>query len=180
MAMLAYLGPRRSAAAALRWEDVDFENDTVLSLREKGRKVIVKPLPDELREILYTLAVSGLVPAGPRDYVIPNCRPAKRAERSHKIVYDTVKRIAKRAGVNAHPHALRAAFAVHYLDSHPGDLDALQNLMGHTRAETTQVYLRRQDKFKAMERVRDLSWAVSALPSQRLMPPAGFEPALPP
>ena len=39
------------------------------------------------------------------------------------------------------------------------------------------VYLRRKDKAKAMEEVRDLSWA--ALRPFAGMPPAGFEPALP-
>jgi hypothetical protein len=35
---------------------------------------------------------------------------------------------------------------------------ALKELMGHNRIETTLVYLRRKDKAKAMESVRDLSW----------------------
>jgi integrase len=186
VALLGYLGPRRSAAAVLRWGDLDFAEGTV-RFHEKGAKVIVKPIPDELREMLYQVALSGLVPAAPEDYVIPNRASgpresglvrfvAKRGRRSNKIVYDRVKRVAARAGVNVHPHALRAAFAVHYLESHEGDLDALQKLMGHTRVETTQVYLRRQDRFRAMERVRDLSWG-AVLPSSRGVPPAGFEPA---
>lgn len=186
VAFIGYLGPRRSAAAKVRWGDLDFTKGTV-RFHEKGGKSIVKPLPDELREILYSVALSGVVPAAPEDYVIPNRASgpreggivrfvAKRGRRSNKIVYDRVKRVAARAGVDAHPHALRAAFAVHYLESHEGDLDALQKLMGHTRVETTQVYLRRQDRFKAMERVRDLSWG-AALPPSSGMPPAGFEPA---
>ena len=187
VALLGYLGPRRSAAAGLRWGDLDFTKGTVRFL-EKGGKVIVKPIPDELRELLYSIALSGAVPAAPEDYVIPNRASgpresgivrfvAKKSRRSNKIVYDRVKRVAARAGVNAHPHAIRAAFAVHYLESHEGDLDALQKLMGHTRPETTQVYLRRQDRFKAMERVRDLSWG-SALPPLKGGPAHGMEPAL--
>ena len=38
------------------------------------------------------------------------------------------------------------------------DLPALKELMGHARMETTLVYLRRKDKSRAMEVVRDLSW----------------------
>ena len=71
---------------------------------------------------------------------------------------ETVRRVADRAGVQSHVHAIRAAFAVHYLESHPGDLEALQALMGHTRSDTTQVYLRKLNRTKAMERVRDLDW----------------------
>ncbi len=53
-------------------------------------------------------------------------------------------------------HAIRAAFAVHYLETHPGDLEALQALTGHTPSDTTQVHLRKPNRTKAMERVRDL------------------------
>jgi integrase len=140
--------------------------------------VIVKPLPNELREILYRIAESGLVPASPRDYVIPNRRRARNPERSPTVIYQTVKRRTRRC--ECAPHAIGAAFAVHYLESHPGDLDALQKLMGHARSETTAVYLRRQDRVKALQRVRDVTWNLSALRPNALMPPAGFEPALRP
>jgi integrase len=132
LALLCYLGPRRSAAAQLKWRDLDFEKGTA-RFREKGGKNIVKPIPDELLVILYEAAVTGAVAAGPNDYVVPNRRPSlvRSSRRSNKIIYDTVKRVAARAGVEAHPHALRAAFAVHYLESHQGDLDALKKLMGH-------------------------------------------------
>ena len=77
--------------------------------------------------------------------MIPNRRPSavQGAERSAKVIWETVRRIAERAGVQSHVHAIGTAFAVHYLETHPGDLEALQALMGHTRSETTQVYLRK-------------------------------------
>jgi integrase len=197
IAILAYTGVRRTAAANFRWRDVDFAKGTA-KFREKRGKVIVKPLADEFAEMLYQIALEGHVPNAPDDYVIPNRAPGlvgggmpeadrhvvrfyanKRPERNNKVVYNNVKRVAGRAGVDAHPHALRAAFAVRYLEDprHPGDLDALQFLLGHARVETTRVYLRRQNKYKAMERVRPLSWGSVFQPSKG-MPPAGFEPAL--
>ena len=63
--------------------------------------------------------------------------------------------------MQAHVHALRAAFAVFYLECHPGDVEALKELMGHHSIATTQVYLRKLDRAQAMDRVRDLSWGVS-------------------
>jgi len=198
IAILAYTGVRRTAAANLRWRDVDFGKGTA-KFREKRGKVIVKPLADEFAEMLYQVALEGHVPNAPDDYVIPNRAPGlvgggmpeadrhvvrfyanKRAKRNNKVVYNNVKRVAARAGIpDAHPHALRAAFAVRYLEdpAHPGDLDGLQFLLGHSRTDTTRVYLRRQNKFKAMERVRPLSWG-SVLQPLKGMPPAGFEPAL--
>jgi len=57
--------------------------------------------------------------------------------------------------------ALRAAFAVYYLERFPGDVEALKELMGHRSIATTRVYLRKLDKQAAMERVRPLSWGVA-------------------
>jgi integrase len=74
------------------------------------------------------------------------------------LVWRLVKRAAARAGVDAHVHALRAAFAAYYLSLHPGDVEALKELLGHRSIATTQVYLRKFDKATAMERVRSLSW----------------------
>jgi hypothetical protein len=88
-----------------------------------------------------------------------------------------VKKVAARAGVTSHVHALRGAFAVQFLETHAGDIDALKHLLGHARVETTYVYLRRANKFRSMEAVRDLSWG-SVLPPPSGVPPAGFEPAL--
>ena len=145
---------------------------------EKGGKVIVKPLPDELVAILRA-AEQQSVWGSPRDYLIPNRRPARNSERSTKVIYDTVKRVAAHAGLDAHPHAIRAAFAVQFDEQRPGEIWSLKELLGHTRIETTLVYLRRKDRAKAMEAVRGLSWG-SVFPSFGSVPPAGFEPALPP
>jgi integrase/recombinase XerD len=159
LSVLCYMGPRRRAASQLRWRDVDLEEGRA-RFSEKGGKVIVKPIPDELRDILKAALEHPEVPSGPDDYVIPNFMPSRvtRVERKPDIVYATVVRIADRAGVRAHAHSLRAAFAVRYLETHPGDIEALQALMGHTRTDTTQVYLRKLNRERAMERVRNLSW----------------------
>ena len=149
-------------------------SEGLVRFREKGGKVIVKPLPDELRAIYLEAEEAGIWLSS-RDYVIPNRRPARGKERSPKVVYSIVKRIAARARVDAHPHSLRAAFAVQFDEQKPQHVIALKELLGHARLETTMVYLRRKDKAKAMEVVRDLSWA--ALRPFAGMPPAGFEPA---
>jgi integrase len=110
LGLLTYLGPRRNAAARARRGDVDLEHGT-LRLHEKGGKVIVKPLPDELVEIIRAAEEAGIWTT-PRD---SNHRaPRRDGERSNKVVYTIVKRIAARIGVEAHPHALRAAFAVRF------------------------------------------------------------------
>lgn len=174
IAVLLFLGVRRRAASSARLRDVDFAKGTI-RFREKGRKVIVKPIPDQLLMILE-LAREENVWAGPNDYLIPSRRPPKQSERAHKVIYETVRKVAGRAGVRSHVHALRGAFAVQFLETHAWNVDALKHLLGHSRVESTYVYLRRANKFRSMEAVRDLSWG-SVLPPRPEVPPAGFEPA---
>jgi site-specific recombinase XerD len=175
MTTCVYIGARRAALARIRRRDVDLVNGTV-RLLEKGGKVAVKPLPGEYQAILIAAERDGLW-TSPNDYLIPNRRPAsvRRIERSDKIVWETVKRVAARAGVRAHVHALRSAFAVAFDEAHPDQVIALKELMGHTRIETTLVYLRRKDRAKAMEQVRDLSWGLTAQQSNLPKPASGFE-----
>jgi integrase len=198
VSVLAYVGARRNAASQLRWRDVDL-TEGIVRLREKGRKVVDLPMPYELVEILGAAIDSGQASCRPDDYVIPNRRPAsvRRAERSNKIIWETVVKVAGRAGVRATSHALRRAFAVAFLSSNPGAIEALQALMNHRRIDTTQVYLRALNRAKSMEAVRGLSWGGAGpfvFPPQeeaaRKKPPlsrgfgeeahTGFEPVPPP
>ena len=68
-------------------------------------------------------------------------------------------RVRSRRGWNMTEH-------VRFLEAHPDQLVALKELLGHNRIETTMVYLRRKDKARAMESVRDLSWASSKTVSE--------------
>lgn len=160
---LAYMGPRRAAAANLRRHDLDLD-EGLARFKEKGGKTIVKPIPGALLELYRTADDDGMW-LSPLDYVIPNRRsPRSPHTRSPKVIYAIVKRVADRARVLTHPHALRRAFAVQFDDQHPAQILALQELLGHTRLETTQLYLRRKDRAKAMNQVRDLNFAFRPRP----------------
>lgn len=172
----AYLGARRAALARARRGDVDLSRG-LIRFHEKGGKVALKPVPHEYLAILRAAEQYG-VWAGPEDYLIPNRRPAsvRSAERSDKVIWNTIKSVARRAGIRAHVHALRAAFAVQFDEAHPERIHALKELMGHARLETTLVYLRRKNRAKDMEAVRDLSWGASVFPSFGQEAHTGFEP----
>lgn len=162
LAILAYLGPRRNATAGLRLSDYD-QDEGLIRFREKGSKTIWKPAPDELVVILDAAIARGALanewqPDDP--YLIPPEGPLSRPDaRDDRVIWRLVKKVAARAGVEAHVHALRAAFATFYLETHENDIVGLQELMGHASIETTKLYLRKLNKRRAMEPVRGLSWA---------------------
>lgn len=176
----AYLGRRRTALAEARRGDLDLERGFVRFL-DKNRKVIDQPVPDEFLAVLRAAEAAG-VWDGPEDYLIPNRRKltTNPKGRSSKIVYETVKKVAKRARVRTHVHALRAAFAVQFLETHPGEIEVVKELLAHDRIETTMVYLRRMNRARAMESVRDLKWSAngSVLSPRAVEAHTGFEPVL--
>lgn len=115
--------------------------------------------------------------------MILNRRPAamkRRGERSDKVIWETVRKVAGRVDVKATTHALRRAFAVAFLTSHPGALESLQALMNHSRIDTTEIYLRAFNRTQAMEAVRDFSYGVSVFEEDRAEAHTGFEPVPPP
>jgi integrase len=157
LAILVYMGPRRRAVARLRLADYDRLHGR-LRFREKGGKVVWKPVPDELGSLLEAAIAAGAI----EDYLVPpEGYLQRKGDRDDRVIWRLVKRVADRAGVEAHVHALRAAFAVYYLERFPGDVEALKELLGHRSIATTQVYLRKLDRATAMERVRGLSWNVA-------------------
>ena len=158
-----YLARRRTALANARRADADLDNGFVRFV-DKGGKTIEQPIPDEFLEVLRQADAHG-VWESPHDWLIPPRRKATTGtdRRQSKVVYETIVKVAERAGVRAHQQALRAAFAVHFLKAKPGRIESLKELMGHDRLETTMVYLRRMDRATAMEDVRDLSWGTASL-----------------
>jgi site-specific recombinase XerD len=174
LSVLAYLGPRRHAAATMRLRDYE-RNEYIerideatgepvigrkptLRFHEKGDKVIVKPCPDRLADVIEGAIAAGVYESSD-DYLIPGKAQQRReGERDDRIVWRLVHAVAKRAGVRTHVHALRAAFAVRFLQAKPDEILALKELMGHRRIETTLIYLRRLERREKMESVRDLAW----------------------
>lgn len=160
VAIPVYTGARRSAVAQLRLADYNQERG-YLRFHEKGGKTVWKPVPNELRAMLDAMIAQGVI-SEPGDYLVPSEGGlVKPGDRDNRVIWRAVKAVADRAGVDAHVHALRAAFATFYLETNTGDVEGLKEHMGHESIATTQTYLRRLDKQAAMERNRSMSWGAS-------------------
>jgi len=109
----------------------------MLCIRGKGGRQRLVPLLPAVVEALerYRAAAPFALSTG------PFFRGEKGGRLSARMVQRAVVAWRHALGLpdSATPHALRHAFASHVL-AHGGDLRAIQELLGHARLSTTQVY----------------------------------------
>lgn len=119
----AYGGLRRAEIAGLHSSDV---TPFGLTVRGKGGRERIVPLHPLLREALADL---------PPGWVFPSPRLPGRHVTPHHV-YDRVRPLLGEHTV----HALRHRFATRAYSGSGGDLLAVQQLLGHSRPETTSRY----------------------------------------
>ncbi len=137
-------GMRVSELTKLNVRDVDFQNKTARVLG-KRRKERICPFgePALLSMMAYLPARSLFLKNAPldardSDALFLNYQGTRITTRSVGRMVD--KYITICAGIhNISPHSLRHSFATHLLDS-GADLRDIQELLGHARLSTTQIY----------------------------------------
>ncbi len=122
-------GLRLSEAVGLRWGDLDPKQGTLL-VRGKGGKERYVPLVALVFESLQVLRPES---AKPTDSVFGGV--------GRVTLWRAVKENVLAAGLGDRPspHWLRHSFATHLLNN-GADLRAIQELLGHARITTTQIY----------------------------------------
>ncbi|PYS49216.1 MAG: tyrosine recombinase XerC [Acidobacteria bacterium] len=137
-------GVRVSELTKLDMSDIDFK-EKLIRVTGKRRKQRIVPFGDPaLHALLNYLTVrNAFLQSAPMDErdtqaVFLNYQGTRITTRSVGRMVD--KYITQCAGLhNISPHALRHSFATHLLDS-GADLRDIQELLGHARLSTTQIY----------------------------------------
>lgn len=137
-------GVRVAELAGLNLEDIDFKHESI-RVRGKGRKERIVPFGQQAKEALQAyLGVRGELlieaPEEERDVnaVFLNYQGTRITTRSVGRMLDKyVEECAMRSDIS--PHSLRHSFATHLLSA-GADLRAIQELLGHARLSTTQIY----------------------------------------
>ncbi len=138
--LMADSGLRRAEVIALNWQDIDMQSGLVTVKRGKGGK-----------------ARSAVIGAGTRRAVLAYRRtlgdvsdnaPLFQSRRGPRFtgggLARVYRRLSKRSGINATPHAMRRTFVILSLR---GDIDVLhlQALLGHSGLEMVMHYAQLQD-----------------------------------
>jgi len=142
--LLYATGMRVSELVQLDLRDIDFKNK-LIRVTGKRRKERIVPFGDPASQSLkqYLMVREGFLmnaPATKRDSrpLILNYQGTRMTSRSIGRLVEKYIRLC--AGIHdISPHALRHSFATHLLDC-GADLRDIQELLGHARLSTTQIY----------------------------------------
>jgi site-specific recombinase XerD len=160
-------GVRVSEAASLDVANVDLREMAVV-VRGKGNKeravVIGAPAAAALERYLR---VRGKLAQAPGTALFLNRDGGRLSQRRIQLI---VRKYALKAGldVRVHPHLLRHTFATHLLDG-GAELRVVQELMGHSSPNTTQIYLhvteerQRHEMEKSMDELAEVEMARRAV-----------------
>lgn len=139
-------GMRVSELVNLNMKDIDFR-EKLVRVTGKRKKQRVLPFADaSLQALMYYLDEA-------RPVFLLNCPPTKLDAQAVFLNYQGTRITPRSIGrmidkyikicadINKHisPHSLRHSFATHLLDS-GADLRDIQELLGHARLSTTQIY----------------------------------------
>lgn len=127
-------GLRVSEVVSCKVKDLDFENKTLRVREAKGAKDRITVLSEKVCAVLQKYVRNK----EPEDHIFESERSGKLTERTvQKIFADALSRsgLKKRASC----HSLRHSFATHLLESGTS-IRYIQELLGHKRLETTQIY----------------------------------------
>ncbi len=126
-----YLGLRNSEVQNIRIENIDFINGNVKIVQGKGNKDRYVPIPTKSFASELQSAM-GYQHTGKLFYV------------SDRHIRRIVKQYAIKAGIRnpeeVHPHTLRHSYAT-FLQNQGLPLNAIQELLGHSKIDTTTIYV---------------------------------------
>ena len=166
-------GLRVAELVSLNVRDVDQDAATAIVMGKGSKERLVlfgKPAMAALRAYLATGYAAFVTTATAALFL--NRFGARLTARSVEVL---IKRYGHAAGIEAdiHPHLLRHSFATHLFDG-GADLRIVQDLLGHTSANTTEIYMhvsqarQAQVSAAAWERLRPTGLGVAKVAVLRL------------
>ena len=127
-------GLRLSECLTLTMADMDFDHNQIRIRQGKGKKdrqtVLSRTLLSEMKDYLIKFC--------PKIFLFEGQKGGRYSASSIQAI---MKRAVKKSGIKKHAtvHTLRHSFATHLLENGT-DIRFIQELLGHKRLETTQIY----------------------------------------
>jgi site-specific recombinase XerD len=127
-------GIRLNELLSLQIKDVDFDRNLIIVKMGKGKKDRQSVLSQSLKSVL----INYLGKYQPSKHMFEGQNGGRYSASS---VQSIMKKAVNKVGIKKHAtvHTLRHSFATHLLENGT-DIRFIQELLGHKRLETTQIY----------------------------------------
>lgn len=151
LATIYSAGLRVSELPRVKVKDLDLESRLIRIRQGKGGKDRMSIISEDLSEVLKKYIKNKKSD----DYIFESNRGGKLTERTvQKVFADALKKSGVKKQASC--HSLRHSFATHLLENGT-DIRYIQELLGHKRLETTQIYTKvANDNFKNIKNPLDL------------------------
>ena len=134
LALLYSAGLRISEVIKLKLKDIDIDRRQLIIKNAKGRKDRMVVLAESFIPLYQNYYMTYL----PKIYFVENPKGGVYSPNSIRKFLSTA---SQRAGIEKHvtPHTLRHSYATHLIENGVG-LRYVQDLLGHSKPETTMIY----------------------------------------
>lgn len=143
--LAAFLGLRASDIVNLRFDELDWENNTISIIQQKTRQPIHLPLIDEVKFPLLDYIKYGRRTSKEDEYIFTTFYPPYTKFKSSSSIYRVVTRAMDIAGIEFRgrhhgPHALRHSMATNMINN-SAPISAISSILGHQNTKTTDIYI---------------------------------------
>ena len=136
--MLYSTGLRLQELINLKRVDIDFDNNTLLISKGKGKKDRITIISENIKlDLLKYYSLYSFK----TEYVFEG-RKNKYSKKSVQLILHNA---SKKLKFKIHPHMLRHSFATHLLEQGT-DIRIIQKLLGHSDLNTTEIYTKVANK----------------------------------
>ena len=134
-------GMRISEVCALRIKDIESKEKRIKVYQGKGAKDRYTLLADDLVDKLRSFYIEA---GRPKEYLFTSSQTKRSLHpRSMQLIVNSAMEKAGFADKGYTAHTLRHSFATHLLDS-GANIHVIKTLLGHSKIETTMIYLHLQ------------------------------------
>ncbi len=141
----ARLGLRASDISRLKFEHLNWENNTIVIPQYKTGKQLVLPLLPDVGNAIIDYLKHGR-PESDEPYILLTARPPYSRFTTSNVVTHVVQRAMRKAGIDTKdrrfgPHALRHSLGLRLLEKSTA-LPVISEVLGHQDTNSTTYYLR--------------------------------------
>lgn len=145
ISLLAYYGLRVGDIINLKYDNFDFENNSIKIIQQKTKKELVLPLIDEVKFPLLDYLKNGRPKSADSEYILSTMHAPYTKFNNTSSIHRMVTRAMTVAGVNFEnkqhgPHALRHSLATNMINNNV-PISAISNVLGHSSTRTTDIYI---------------------------------------